>query len=110
MMDAYTLGRRHYAIAEGVREHLARYHELEDIIAMLGVEELSPGDQRIVSRARRLQRYLTQPLWVTAAHTGLAGTSVPLQQTLADCDAFLKGNYDDTPEDQCYMRGAMNTP
>lgn len=107
MMDAYTLGKRHYTIAEGVREHLARYQELEDIIAMLGIEELSPKDQRIILRARRLQRYLTQPLWVTASHTGIAGVSVSLQQTLDDCEAFLQGKYDDIPEEQCYMRGSM---
>ena len=107
MMDAYTLGSRHYSIAEGVREHLARYHELEDIIAMLGIEELSPKDQSIVMRARKLQRYLTQPLWVTASHTGIPGESVPLHQTLDDCDAFLQGHFDDIPEEQCYMRGTM---
>ncbi|TNF35866.1 MAG: F0F1 ATP synthase subunit beta [Gammaproteobacteria bacterium] len=110
MMDAYTLGDRHYAIAEGVREHLARYHELEDIIAMLGIEELSANDKRIVMRARRLQRYLTQPLAVTATHTGITGVSVPLEQTLNDCDAFLQGKYDETPEQQCYMRGSMRSP
>ena len=108
IMDAYTLGSRHYAIAEGVREHLARYHELEDIIAMLGIEELSLADKRIVMRARRLQRYLTQPLWVTASHTGIAGVSVPLNETLDDCEAFLQGQYDETPEEQCYMRGTMS--
>ncbi|MFW2374567.1 MAG: F0F1 ATP synthase subunit beta, partial [Gammaproteobacteria bacterium] len=108
MMDAYTLGSRHYTIAEGVREHLARYHELEDIIAMLGIEELSPKDKLIVMRARRLQRYLTQPLSVTAAHTGITGTSVNLSQTLDDCEAFLQGQYDELPEEKCYMRGGMN--
>lgn len=108
MMDAYTLGERHYAIAEGVREHLARYHELEDIIAMLGIEELSPKDQRIVLRARRLQRYLTQPMWVTAAHTGIPGVSVPLSETLKDCETFLLGDYDEIPEEQCYMQGSMS--
>jgi len=108
MMDAYTLGSRHYAIAEGVREHLARYHELEDIIAMLGIEELSLKDKRIVLRARRLQRYLTQPMWVTAKHTGIPGVSVPLSETLDDCEAFLQGNYDDVPEEQCYMQGTMS--
>jgi F-type H+-transporting ATPase subunit beta len=107
IMDRQTLGARHYDIAEGVREHLARYHELEDIITMLGVEELSPKDQRIVMRARKLQHYLTQPFWVTAAHTGIAGASVPLKQTLEDCDAFLSGRYDEVTEDRCYMRGAM---
>lgn len=109
MMDAYTLGSRHYAIAEGVREHLARYHELEDIIAMLGIEELSTNDKRIVLRARRLQRYLTQPMWVTAAHTGIPGVSVPLSETLNDCEAFLQGHFDDFPEEQCYMQGSMNS-
>ena len=108
MMDAYTLGSRHYTIAEGVREHLARYHELEDIIAMLGIEELSLKDKRIVLRARRLQRYLTQPMWVTAAHTGIPGVSVSLKETLDDCEAFLQGQYDEIPEEQCYMQGSMS--
>jgi F-type H+-transporting ATPase subunit beta len=107
LMDRHTLGARHYAVAEGVREHLARYHELEDIIAMLGVEELSPRDRAIVGRARRLQRYLTQPFWATASHSGIEGVSVPLEQTLTDCDAFLSGSYDSVPEDRCYMRGTM---
>jgi F-type H+-transporting ATPase subunit beta len=107
IMDRHTLGSRHYDIAEGVREHLARYHELEDIITMLGVEELSPKDQLIVMRARKLQRYLTQPFWVTASHTGIAGVSVSLEDTLNDCEAFLAGKYDQVGEDQCYMRGTM---
>jgi len=107
VMDRHILGNLHYDIAEGVREHLARYHELEDIIAMLGIEELSPKDQRIVHRARRLQRYLTQPFSVTAAHTGMPGVSVPLADTLADCQAFLLGHYDQLNEEQCYMRAAI---
>jgi len=107
LMDRHTLGDKHYAIAEGVREHLARYKELEDIITMLGIEELSPKDNKIVTRARKLQRYLTQPFWSTATHTGLAGVSVPLDQTLADCEAFLQGRYDHLSEEQCYMRGSM---
>jgi F-type H+-transporting ATPase subunit beta len=106
-MGRHILGGRHYAIAEGVREHLARYRELEDIITMLGMAELSPKDRKIVMRARKLQRYLTQPFHVTAQHTGMDGVSVPLESTLADCDAFLRGKYDDVPEDECYMRGSM---
>ena len=109
LMDRDTVGARHYGIAEGVREHLARYRELEDIIAMLGVEELSAEDQKIVKRARKLQRYLTQPFWTTAAHTGVDGVSVPLEKTLADCDGFLAGRYDELTEEQCYMRGTMDT-
>ncbi|MDH3342106.1 MAG: F0F1 ATP synthase subunit beta [Gammaproteobacteria bacterium] len=107
LMDRHTLGAKHYSIAEGVREHLARYKELEDIITMLGIEELSPKDRNIVTRARKLQRYLTQPFWSTASHTSIAGVSVPLQQTLADCEDFLQGKYDHLSEEQCYMRGSM---
>jgi len=108
VMDRHTLGKRHYTIAKGVREHLARYHELEDIIAMLGIEELSRNDQKIVLRARKLQRYLTQPFWTTASHSGIEGVSVPLHDTLTDCDNFLAGHYDEVPEDQCYMRATMS--
>jgi F-type H+-transporting ATPase subunit beta len=107
LMDRHTLGDLHYTIAEGVREHLARYQELEDIITMLGIEELSPKDRRIVMRARKLQRYLTQPFKVIASHTGLKGLSVPLRHTLNDCEAFLLGRFDDIPEEHCYMRGTM---
>jgi F-type H+-transporting ATPase subunit beta len=110
LMDRRTLGDRHYAVAEGVREHLARYHELEDIIAMLGVEELSETDRRIVRRARRLQQYLTQPFHITAAHTGRRGVSVPLANTLNDCEAFLDGTYDKLSEEECSMRGTMQEP
>lgn len=107
LMDRHTLGAHHYNIAEGVREHLARYQELEDIITMLGVEELSPKDRKIIMRARKLQRYLTQPFWTTASHTGIKGVSVPLEKTLADCEGFLSGRYDEVSEDHCYMRGTM---
>uniref|UniRef100_UPI0038990E69 F0F1 ATP synthase subunit beta n=1 Tax=Marinobacterium lutimaris TaxID=568106 RepID=UPI0038990E69 len=107
LMDRHTLGERHYSIARAVREHLARYHELEDIIAMLGIEELSAEDRRIIMRARKLQRYLTQPFRVTASHTGVTGVAVPLNATLDDCEGFLRGDFDTTPEQQCYMRGSM---
>jgi F-type H+-transporting ATPase subunit beta len=107
LMDRRTLGERHYAVAEGVREHLARYQELEDIITMLGIEELSTKDRQVVMRARKLQRYLSQPFWTTAAHSGISGVSVPLEQTLGDCEAFMQGNYDAVPEESCYMRGTM---
>ena len=107
LVDRRTLGERHYDIAEGVRSHLARYHELEDIITMLGIDELSPRDQQIVARARKLQRYLSQPFFTTAEHTGIAGVSVPLEQTLTDCERFLNGDYDAVSEEDCYMRGPM---
>ncbi|MCM5569436.1 F0F1 ATP synthase subunit beta [Burkholderiaceae bacterium FT117] len=108
LMSRRLLGDRHYEVAEQVREHLARYRELEDIIAMLGLEALSEQDRLIVHRARRLQRYLTQPFHVVSQHTGIPGVSVPLEQTLADCEAFLRGDHDEAEEDACYMRGAMS--
>ena len=94
-------------MAEAVREHLARYHELEDIIAMLGIQELAEVDRKIVMRARKLQRYLTQPFLVLAQSTQQPGVSVPLEQTLTDCEAFLAGHYDHLSEQDCYMRGSM---
>lgn len=107
-MDKMILGERHYAIAQAVREHLARYQELEDIISMMGIEELSSQDRNIVLRARKLQRYLTQPFHVTKQQTGIEGQSVALEQTLTDCEAFIKGDYDAFSEEECYMKGAMN--
>ena len=107
MMDRHFLGDRHYGIARGVREVLARYRELEDIIMMLGMEELSEMDRITVMRARKLQRYLTQPFHVVSDSTGINGASVPLADTLDDCEAFLRGDYDAISEDQCYMRGSM---
>ena len=107
LMDPIFLGERHYRVAQSVRGHLARYRELEDIIAMLGIEALSKEDRRTVVRARRLQRYLSQPFHVVSQHTGIAGASVPLEATLADCEAFLRGDHDETPEEECYMRGTM---
>ena len=107
LMDRHVLGDRHYSAAARVREHLARYRELEDIITMLGIEELSQNDRRVVLRARKLQRYLTQPFNVVAEHTGIPGVSLPLAETLRDCEAFINGDYDDLPEDRCYMRGSM---
>ena len=107
LIDRHTLGDHHYAVAEGVREHLARYEELKDIITMLGVEELSPQDHKIVMRARKLQRYLSQPFFTAASQTGIPGLSVPLKQTLIDCEAFLTGRYDELPEEHCFMRGSM---
>ncbi|MBK7562928.1 MAG: F0F1 ATP synthase subunit beta [Propionivibrio sp.] len=107
IMDRAALGDRHYRIAQAVREHLARYRELEDIIAMLGLEALSEVDRRTVLRARLLERYLTQPFFVVAEHTGIAGATVSLDTTLADCEDFINGKFDDFPENRCYMRGSM---
>jgi F-type H+-transporting ATPase subunit beta len=107
-MDRQFLGDRHYTVAHDVREHLARYRELEDIITMLGIEELSESDRQAVHRARRLQRYLTQPFHAMKSQSSQHGVSVPLARTLTDCEAFLRGDYDQHPEEHCYMRGAMS--
>lgn len=106
-MDKIVLGERHYSIAQAVREHLERYQELEDIISMMGIEELSPKDRDMVLRARKLQRYLSQPFHVTKQQTGIEGESVSLEDTLADCESLIKGDYDELTEDQCYMIGTM---
>lgn len=107
LMDPNVIGARHYEIAKAVREHLARYREMRDIIAMLGLEELGEEDRRIVLRARRIQRYLSQPFNVTAKLTGIKGESVKLGETLQDCENFLAGKYDAASEADCYMRGTM---
>lgn len=107
MLDKHLLGERHYKVAMAVREHLARYRELEDIIAILGIEELSATDRKIVERARKLQRYMTQPFSVVADHTGINGESVGIDELLHDCEGFLDGRYDALTEADCYMRGVM---
>ncbi|WP_150047944.1 MULTISPECIES: F0F1 ATP synthase subunit beta [Methylomonas] len=107
ILDRHIVGERHYQVARAVREHLARYRDLEDIIAMLGIEELSQENRCIVQRARRLQRYLTQPFVTVADHTGLPGVKVPLAQTITDCEAFIAGQYDRLDEADCYMKGGM---
>ena len=107
-LDPQYVGERHYQIAKDVRQHLARYHELEDIIAMLGLDELSKQDRIMVLRARKLQRYLTQPFFMTAAFSGKEGVSVGLEDLLDDCESFLQGDFDQLSELDCYMRGSMS--
>jgi F-type H+-transporting ATPase subunit beta len=106
LLDPGRLGERHYNLALRVKETIERYRELQDIIAMLGLEELSAEDQRIVRRARRLERFLTQPLFVTEAFTGHSGRHVPLEKTLAGCEAILAGSFDDHEESSLYMIGS----
>jgi F-type H+-transporting ATPase subunit beta len=107
LMDPVYIGDRHYALALGVKETIERYRELQDIISMLGLEELSVEDQRTVRRARRLERFLTQPLLVTEAFTGHKGKRVPLEQTIAGCEAILVGKLDDVEESRLYMIGPI---
>ncbi len=107
LLDPLVVGKTHYEIAEAVRQALARFRELADIISLLGVEELSTADRLLVKRARRLQRFLTQPFMVTEAFTGTKGASVPLADTLAGCRAILDGVADDWSESSLYMVGTI---
>ncbi len=108
LLDPLVVGADHAAIAEEVRRTLEHWRELEDVIALLGVEELGAQDRQAVARARRLQRFLTQPFAVTEAFTGLPGRSVPLAETLAGCRAILDGAADTWPESALYMIGPLS--
>jgi F-type H+/Na+-transporting ATPase subunit beta len=107
LLDPRIVGEEHYAVAEEVRRTLARYRELQEIISLLGVEELSAEDRLTVERARRLQRFLTQPFLVTEQFTGIAGKSVPIAETLKGCRAILAGDGDKWAESAFYMVGAL---
>ena len=108
LLDPTVVGEEHYRIAEQVRETIAHYKELQDIISLLGIEELSARDRLIVERARRLQRFLTQPFAVTEAFTGKPGRSVPLAETLKGCRAILDGASDKWAESSLYMVGTID--
>jgi F-type H+/Na+-transporting ATPase subunit beta len=107
LLDPTVVGAEHYHVAEEVRETIAQYKELQDIISLLGIEELSTRDRVIVGRARRLQRFLTQPFTVTEAFTGKPGRSVPLAETLQGCKEILAGTCDEWEEGSLYMIGAL---
>lgn len=107
LLDPLIVGSEHYALAERARETLARFKDLEDIIALLGVDELGSKDRLIVKRARRLQRFLSQPFAVTEAFTGTPGKSVSRKDTLAGCRAILDGETDDWAESSLYMCGTL---
>jgi F-type H+-transporting ATPase subunit beta len=102
------VGARHYAIAQEIRRTLAQYAELKDIIAMLGLEQLSPQDRNVVARARRLERFLTQPFFTTEQFTGLQGKLVSLEEALDGCERILNDEFKDYPESALYMIGAVD--
>ncbi len=107
LLDPRVVGAEHYAAAEEVRRTIARYKELQEIISLLGVEELSAEDRRIVARARRLERFLTQPFMVTEQFTGIAGKSVAIEDTIKGCGAVLSGEGDEWAESSFYMVGTF---
>ncbi|MCL7461383.1 F0F1 ATP synthase subunit beta [Pseudomonas sp. NW5] len=108
LLDAQVVGEVHLAVATEVRRVIEHYRSLQDVIALLGIEELGVEDRRIVGRARRLQRFLTQPFIVTEAFTGIPGRSVALADTLAGCQAILAGECDDWQERSLYMVGTLD--
>lgn len=108
LLVPHVVGRRHYEIAQEIRKTLAQYEELKDIIAMLGLEELSQDDRRIVSRARRLERFLTQPFFVTEQFTGHEGRFVALDDALDGCQRILDDEFADRPERALYMIGRID--
>lgn len=108
MLTPQVTGGRHYRIAREVQKNLATYEELKDIIAMLGLEELSEADRNTVSRARRLERFLTQPFFTTEQFTGMPGRMVSLADALDGCDRILNDQFADYTEKSLYMIGTVN--
>ncbi|MEB2787087.1 F0F1 ATP synthase subunit beta [Algoriphagus persicinus] len=101
------IGERHYKLAQNIRQTLAQYEELKDIIAMLGLEQLSTEDRNLVSRARRLERFLTQPFFATEQFSGIKGKEVNLEDALDGCDRILADEFESLPEQSFYMIGAV---
>lgn len=108
MLTPLTVGERHYRVATAVCRTLAEYEELKDIIAMLGFDELPENDQKTVMKARKLERFLTQPFFTTKHFTGMDGKSVELDDTLTGCEKILSGEVDDLPENAFYMVGTID--
>ncbi len=107
MATATIVGERHYGLAQEIRRTLAQYAELKDIIAMLGLEQLSPQDRSVVNRARRLERFLTQPFFTTEQFTALKGKLVSLKDALDGCERILRDEFKDYPESALYMIGTI---
>jgi len=108
MATPTIVGQRHYLLAQEIRKTLARYEELKDIIAMLGMEQLSPDDHDVVGRARRLERFLTQPFFATEQFSGIKGKDVSLKDALDGCERILKDEFKNVPESAFYMIGAID--
>jgi F-type H+-transporting ATPase subunit beta len=107
ILDPLIVGQEHYEVAREVQQTLQRYKDLQDIIAILGVEELSEDDKLIVARARKIQRFLTQPMFVAEQFTGTPGKFVKIDDTVRGFREILNGKYDDLPEQAFYMVGGI---
>ncbi|MGD0935581.1 MAG: F0F1 ATP synthase subunit beta, partial [Streptosporangiaceae bacterium] len=107
ILDARYVGQEHYDVARAVQQILQRYNELQDIIAILGIDELGEDDQVVVRRARRIERFLSQPMYVAEQFTGQPGVFTPLEDTIASFKAIVDGKYDNLPEQAFYMVGGI---
>jgi F-type H+-transporting ATPase subunit beta len=108
ILDAQYLGDRHYKVATAVQRILQRYKELQDIIAILGMDELSEEDKQVVGRARRLQRFMSQPFAVAEQFTGIPGKYVKLEDTISSFERVVDGEFDNLPEQAFYMAGGID--
>ena len=108
MLQPNIVGGEHYAIAQDVKETLQRYKELQDIIAILGIDELSEEDRLVVARARKLERFLSQPFFVAEVFTGSPGKYVSLEATMKGFTMILAGELDDLPEQAFYLVGDID--
>lgn len=106
-LDAAIVGKKHYFVAESIRTILQRYKELQDIIAILGMEELGQEDKVVVNRAKRIQKFLTQPLFTAEFSSGIPGQYVPREQAIDDFEQIINGACDDWPEQAFYMVGTL---
>jgi F-type H+-transporting ATPase subunit beta len=107
ILDPKIVGEEHYAVARGIQKVLQRYRELQDIIAILGIEELSEEDKLTVARARRIQRFLSQPMSVAEPYTGRKGKYVPIKETVRGFQEILDGKHDALPEQAFFMVGTI---
>ncbi len=107
-LDPLVVGEEHYRVAQETKQVLQRYKDLQDIIAILGIEELSDGDKQVVYRARKIQRFLSQPFFVAEVFTGTPGTYVSLEDTIRGFSEILEGKHDDKPESAFYMKGSID--
>lgn len=108
MVTPGIVGERHYLLAQEIRRTLAQYEDLKDVIAMLGMEQLSSDDRNVVARARRLERFLTQPFFATEQFSGISGKLVSLEDSLVGCERILNDEFKDYPESALYMIGSIN--
>ena len=108
ILDPLVVGERHYAVARNVQRVLQRYKDLQDIIAILGMEELTEEDKLTVTRARKIQKYLSQPFFVAEQFTGMPGKYVKLEDTIDGFEKILSGELDEVQEQDFYMKGAIS--